>query len=253
MKKSLLLTLSLAFTFSIATAFAQRGGGMGGGQPAGPDLSGPMAKLFGENSSFSANLEFQLKDNSGQPMTMPGKIAADAGKSRFEVDMTKAAGSRMTPEMGVQMKAMGMGSMVMISVPEKKLTYLVYPGMNSYVESPMKDTGASAKLEDYKIDITELGKETLEGHPCVKNKVVVTDDKGKTHESTVWNAQDMKKFPVKIESTQNGSTVTMLFKDVKSVKPEASQFEPPAGATKYDSMMNMMQNEMMKRRGGGGQ
>jgi hypothetical protein len=45
----------------------------------------------------------------------------------------------------------------------------------------------------------------------------------------------------------------MLFKDVKLVKPEASQFEPPAGATKYDSMMNMMQNEMMKRRGGGGQ
>jgi len=40
------------------------------------------------------------------------------------------------------------------------------------------------------------------GRPsCVKNKVIVTDDKGDKHESTVWNATDLKNFPVKIETT----------------------------------------------------
>jgi len=62
---------------------------------------------------------------------------------------------------------------------------------------------------------------------------------------------DLKKFPVKVETIQEGNNVTMLFKDVKVSKPEAAQFEPPADFKKYDSMMSMMQQEMMKRMGGG--
>ena len=39
--------------------------------------------------------------------------------------------------------------------------------------------------DKFKLEATELGKETVAGHPCVKNKVIVTDDKGDKHESTV--------------------------------------------------------------------
>jgi hypothetical protein len=81
----------------------------------------------------------------------------------------------------------------------------------------------------------------------VKNKVTVTDDKGNSYESTVWNATDMKNFPVKIEQSAGGGTVTMNFKDIKLEKPSADKFDAPAGATKYDSMSAMMQQEMMKR------
>ena len=55
---------------------------------------------------------------------------------------------------------------------------------------------------DYKVETTEIGKETLDGHPCVKNKYVVTDNEGVKHESTVWNATDLKNFPVKIQTTE---------------------------------------------------
>jgi hypothetical protein len=43
----------------------------------------------------------------------------------------------------------------------------------------------------------------------------------------------------------------MLFKNVSLAKPAASLFDPPADFKKYDSVQQMMQQEMMKRMGGG--
>ena len=99
------------------------------------------------------------------------------------------------------------------------------------------------------MESTELGKETVDGHPCVKNKVVVTDKEGKKLESTVWNASDLKNFPVKMEhnDAQSG-TVTLTYKDIKLEKPEVSSFDPPANFTKAANMMEMM----MKGAGAGG-
>ena len=62
----------------------------------------------------------------------------------------------------------------------------------------------------------------------MKNRTVVADAEGNKHESTVWNATDLNKFPVKIETTESGSLLTMQYKNIKLQKPEASLFEPPA-------------------------
>ena len=67
-----------------------------------------------------------------------------------------------------------------------------------------------------------------------------------------WNATDLKKFPVKTETAESGTKVTMLFMDVKLSKPEATQFDAPAGLKRYENLMALMQEEIMKRMGGGG-
>jgi hypothetical protein len=72
----------------------------------------------------------------------------------------------------------------------------------------------------------------------------VTDNQGKKYESLVWNATDMKNFPVKIETTDQGHTTTMLFKDVKFSKPDAALFQPPADFKKYDDQMSLMMEGM---------
>ena len=46
-------------------------------------------------------------------------------------------------------------------------------------------------------------------------------------------------------------TYSNLFKNVKLSKPATGDFEPPASYDKYDNMMTMMQQVMMKRMGGG--
>lgn len=251
MKIKLQSILVAVLGLGLVSTHAQPGGGMGGG-PGGPNFGGSMSKLFGDNKTFSATLEIEAKDPNAGDTRIPGKLAFDDGKSRFEMDMTKMKNSNLPAEAMEQMKAMGMDSMVMISRPDKKTSYMVYPGLKAYAEMPLKDADSAETISKYKVETTELGKETVAGHPCVKNKVVVTDDKGKKHESTVWNATDLKKFPVKIETAEQGNKVTMLFKDVKLTKPEASLFEAPAGLKRYDNMMTLMQEEMMKRMGGGG-
>lgn len=245
--KKLIRSLAVVVLYSSLTNIqAQPGSGS-----AGPDFSGAMAKLFGDNSAFSADAEVQAKNGkAGEDMTMPGKIAFLDGKSRFEVALSQMKGGKLPPEAVEQMKSMGMDSLVMISRPDKKLTYLIYPNLQAYAEMPMQNPEATKTASEFDVKLTAEGKETIAGHACVKNKAVVTDKNGKTHEFTVWNATDLKKFPVKIETSEHNMNVVILFKDVKFTKPGASQFEPTASFKKYGSAMALMQQEMMKRTGG---
>jgi hypothetical protein len=250
MKKHFIILVSLLTGLVLLPARAQPGAG--GGAAGGPNLGGPLSKLFGSNQTFSAGMEMQVTDRAGKSVTMPGKISFDTGKSRFEFNLADMKGGQMPPDAAAQMKSMGMDQNVTIARPDKNNVYLVLPGMQSYVEMPMPKGDRAPTNADFKVDITELGKDTVDGHPCVKNKYVVTDNEGLKHESTVWNATDLKNFPVKIQTTEKGDEVTMLFKNVSLAKPAASVFEAPSGYTKYDNIQALMQQQMMKAMGGGG-
>jgi hypothetical protein len=247
MKRHPRILMFTGLCLSLVSAHAQFGPA-----PSGPNLGGPMDKLFGTNQAFSATLEFQTADRSGNTITLPGKITFDAGKSRFEVNMANAQGKQMPPDAAEQMKSMGLDQMVMVGRPDKKVAYLIYPGLQSYVETDLSEAASAATNGYYKVETAELGKETVDSHPCVKNKVTVTDKDGNKHESTVWNATDLKEFPVKIQTTEGSANTTMLFKNVSLAKPAASLFETPSDYTKYDNMQAMMQQQIMKRMGGGG-
>jgi len=248
MKKTLTLLTTALLGFGILTVQAQPGGP--GHSTGGPGFDAAFSKMFGDNQAFTAALEVQTTDSSaGRSITMPGKLSFDAGKSRFEMNMSDIKGGGMPANVAAQMKAMGMDVMVTITRLDKKMTYIVYPGMQSYVENPAAKSDET-NPDDIKVEITEISKETTGGHDCVKNKVVMTGKDGIKHESTVWNATDLKKFPVRIESNEQGQKVVMLFKDVSFKKPEASTFEAPADFAKYPSIQGMMQAVMMKKMGG---
>jgi hypothetical protein len=233
MRKHLVVLASVMVGLLVATARAQPEA------PPRPSFDGGMAKLFGDNTSFSATMEFHVTSPQGGEMIMPGKIAFLGGKSRFDMDLSNMQGGHMPPQAAARMKQMGMGRMATITLPDKKLIYLIYPDMKAYMENaPAEKSAAPA---EYKADVTRLGEETIDGHSCVKNKVVVTGPDGATHESTVWNAADLNQFPVKIQTaSEKGMATVMLFKDVKLDKPDAAQFDLPADFTKYDNMMSLM-------------
>jgi hypothetical protein len=249
MKRITAYFAAIALTATLLPSHAQ----MGGPGASGPDFADVTEKFFGEHTAFSASVEIEAQPpNAPERLTMPGKMAVLDKKSRFEMDLSQAKGGGLPPGAAEQMKQMGMDKTIIISRPDKKMSYLIYPGLTAYAEMPTKDKAATeSKDKELKVTTTELGKEKFDGHDCVKNKIVVTDKDGKNHEATVWNATDLKKFPIKLETVQQGNAVVMKFKDVKFEKPEAGQFEPPTDYKKYDSMMALMQQEMMKRMGGG--
>jgi hypothetical protein len=215
------------------------------GAPHVPDFSGATGKLFDDYSSFSATLSIRI--SGAIPTTISGRFTASDCKTRFEADMTSFTGSGIDPQKTASMLAMGMGTLISISRPDRNVKYLTYPGLNAYVEKPLSDSSSNALASRFKSETTKLGAETIDGRACIKNKVVVTVDKKDQYEFTVWNATDLKNFPVKIEQNENGTVTVMTFKDIKFDKVPADKFEVPAGATKYDNMMTMMQQEMMKR------
>ena len=244
----LLAFLSLISASLVCEAQVQprrgRAGGAGGmGGPPQPQFGGSMLKLFGENKAFTANLQMETKIEAG-PMSVPGKMALLDGKSRFEMDATKIKGGGIPPGAAEQMKQMGMAEIINISRPDKNENYLIYPGLKAYAVMPAeKESATAAEKADMKK--TELGKETVNGQATTKYKVEIKD--GTVHESTIWSATDLKGFPIKIETTNEGIPSTMTFTDVKLEKPEESLFNPPADFQRYNDVGAMMRESMMKR------
>jgi Domain of unknown function (DUF4412) len=216
---------------------------------AGAQMGNGLEKLFGENKTFSATLESQVSNPQQGATSVTGKMYFDNGNSRFEIDMTQMKNGQMNPQAVAQMKAMGMDRMVAVAKADKKTAYLIYPNLQAYAEVHQRN--ASATNSDFKTQTTKLGEEKVDGHSCVKNKVVVTDAEGAQHEYTVWDASDLKNFPVKIEMTNQDTDVVMLFKNISLSKPDASLFAAPTSYKRYDSPQELMQEEVMKRMGGG--
>src|SRR6476646_3166256 len=95
-----------------------------------------MKELFGENSAFTANMQIDSKTQNGRA-TVPGKIVFLDGKSRFEMDASKMQRGDMPSGAAEQIKAMGMAEVVSITIPEKKESYLIYPGLKAYAVMPL--------------------------------------------------------------------------------------------------------------------
>jgi hypothetical protein len=211
----------------------------------GPQVSAPMSELFGEHKAFTATIKNDIKTGD-ETLSMPCKMSFLDGKCRLDVDLTQSKGSQMAPGMGQELKALGMAEMTVITYSGKDTQLLIYPGLKSYAEIANTSATGTNGASKAKMTSTELGKETIEGHPCVKNKVLITDAQGKASEATVWNASDLKNFPVRIDTVDGTTKNSMVFSAVKFDKPDAKLFEAPSGYTRYTSVEAMMQQMIMK-------
>lgn len=221
-------------------------------QPQLPGLDAAMSKLFGNNNAFTATASARLLDEKGaETMSMPMTYALLDGKIRSEIDMTQVKSKEMPAEAGAALKQIGIDKMVSIVRPDKQTQFVVYPGLRGYAEAPVSKGQASAGGDqDYKIETTKLGNETIDGHPCVKNKVTISGKGTDKQEAIVWNATDLKDFPIKIQTQQTGGgLLVMTYANIKLERPDAKLFEPPAGFEKHDSVEKLLQSAMMKMLG----
>jgi len=217
---------------------------MPGGSPAGVDLT--LLKLMEKVAAFSAKAEARVLDKEqNELVTTPMTFSKLDDKVRVEVDLSQIKGKSVTPADAARMKELGLDRVVSITRPDKKQMYIIYPGLRSYVSMALSKEDAEAATKP-RLEATVLGKETLDGHSCVKNKVVVTDPSGQKREVLVWNATDLKEFPIQIQTTENGTAVVMRYSDVKFARPDAKLFDPPAGFAKFADLQEMMQSRALK-------
>lgn len=218
-------------------AEAARGGmrGMGGGRAA-----AQFAELFGKHINFSATADMSMKGRRGME-SMEMKYAMLDGQLRVDFDMSKLKSEGMTPDTVARMKQMGMDRTTTIVRPGKA-TVMIYPELKGYVDIQPRRAASGGKPP--KIEKTRIGTETVDGHPCIKYKIIATSPNGRTSEMTTWEATDLQGFPIKNQITRQRGTVTMTFKDIDLSKPAASLFETPTGYKHYASVRDLVMSHM---------
>jgi Domain of unknown function (DUF4412) len=211
-------------------------------------MNASMVKLFGSNTNFVSKAEARVVDKNQRETTkMSMGFDMLAGKIRLDIDIANVKSREMPPELITNMKQMGMDQTITILLPDQKSIISIYPGLKSYAESPMPKEDVEAAAKQYKLEKTHVAKETIDGHPCDKENVTLTDSAGAKEHVTVWYAADLKDFPIQMQIPNEDSTLTMKFTDVKLGRPELSQFQAPAGMTKYDNVNALMSDAVTKK------
>ncbi len=205
-------------------------------------VSGGLVKLFGTQSGFSARTDVQVLDtNRQETLRTPMNFALLDGKVRMDFEMTLMRGKAVQPAIVNGMKQIGLDRVASIIRLDKRITHVLFAGAASYVDMEISPADAEAAEKNVQVQRTALGKETLDKHPCTKNKMVVRNAKGMTLlEATTWNAEDLKDFPVQIAVQAKEGTTIMHFTQIQLARPAAAQFEVPASYTKYGSAETLM-------------
>jgi hypothetical protein len=86
----------------------------------------------------------------------------------------------------------------------------------------------------------------VDGHPCNIEKIVVTRPDGKTIESKVWEAQDLKGIPVKIESHTGEFTLSAVYRNISMETPDQQLFTVPEKCTSFEKMGQVVEQKIVK-------
>jgi len=203
-------------------ASAQLPAGSAGG------MNAALILLFGENTSFTSQVEARVTDPAhNESLRMPMNFAALDSKVRVEIDVAQIQSPNLSAQQVTEMKNAGLGRIISIIRPDKKVSYILYPGVQSYVVVPMPKEEAEVLASHLKINKTVLGKETMDGHPCLKHHITVTNGERTVLDAVTWNASDLKDFPVQIETKDKTNTSTLHFRQIQFARPEAKLFEIP--------------------------
>lgn len=199
-----------------------------------------IMQLFGK-TAFTSQAEVSVKGD--QNITMDVEFAVMDGQTCSTIDLGAMRSEMIPAAMMAQMKSAGLDKVRSITRQDSAEIVMVYPNAKSYVAFTPPGAKAADKSEA-KIAVTDLGKETLHGTECTKQKIVITDEKGATSEVLAW--VNDKKQPVQLQAALEGTTVTMVFKKIDDKKPDAALFKAPPAFTKYETPQALMMARMME-------
>ena len=114
------------------------------------------------------------------------------------------------------------------------------PGQAKMLPSPLE------LLQGKIVKRTSAGKEVVEGHPCNIESLAVSRPDGKIIESKVWEAEDLKGIPVKIESYLEGVTLQALYRDIVVGAPSEALFTVPERCTPFEKMGQVAEMKTLK-------
>ena len=148
-------------------------------------------KMFGTNNC-TARCDVKILNDSFKETSTEGFLLLN-GKTRQEMDISQFKAQMFPP---AAVRQMGIDLQVVVLRPDLKLTYNIYPRLKAYVIRTLPQEDAAAWNKEPTMEVTEMGKETVGGHPCVKEKFTVTTGDGRKRETLkFWPGVRLEGFP----------------------------------------------------------
>ncbi|MCX7966235.1 MAG: DUF4412 domain-containing protein, partial [Syntrophorhabdaceae bacterium] len=142
----------------------------------------------------------------------------------------------------------GMKGVVTILLNDAKKIITLNTNKKLYHEQPLKqhDRMVSFYDPDVVFEKKKIGTEKIDGHPCNKYDAIYyrKSNPKEKQKALIWEATDLKDFPIKMELESPQGKITILYKDIKLGAAKASMFEVPKGYKKANSVHEVMGMEM---------
>jgi len=190
-------------------------------------LGGPAVVLLTNFPGYSARLDTDIRRPYSQSV-VAGPLLHRNGRLVFQ------------PEEIVSKKRAGAG-MIFIWDANLKRGWAVSEALQGYapVTPPVEITAVEYDAEaPFSINVN--------GHPCHQTRAKVTRADGSIASYRIWQADDLRHFPVRIQSDSGGKPMTLNFSEIRLESPGEQLFNPPDGFVKYNSPVALM-NELIIR------
>jgi hypothetical protein len=202
------------------------------GQEAPPDfLSGPAAMLLTNLDGFSATVVAYGPWTGGAKSTVTGDLLEREGRFIFQPS------SRASKKK----KTLMQGGMFFIWDEGSHSGWVLSDPLQA--QAPMSSSVNGTNIVWNTASATQ---EEANGHPCRRLEAVVGCNDGQSARFTVWQAEDAKRLPVRIQSTSGSRQFTLDLSDIRMDLPAQELFTPPADFTKYATPVALM-NELIIR------
>lgn len=206
--------------------------------PSDPLVGDALRAVFGTNRVFTATGRAHVSlPGPGGTMVLAVSNAMSGDNLRFDLRPLNVPGGGDL-DIANLLGGLGMDQFTLLGLAGGRGSYVVHAGLKAY--APV-EPGAGAAALPPKVERTPLGEETVSGRRCEKHRVTVTSPGGAPQTLTVWNAPDLRGFPLQIEMAAQGATVRLSFGEVRFTAPPPAAFALPAGYEQHASIEDMMQ------------
>lgn len=220
-------------------------------------LAATLSELLSDTRSFTANAEMQLPAAPpDEAITLRFGTAMRDGLMRWDLGVNQLS-AWLEPEMLQQFRAAKVDR-VLFFLQSEQPARVVIPGLPGYAETPLKNDSplhAQAGAAIGHLQKVEVGREVIDGHPCVKYRLWQNDNNGKAipgRDAAVWQATDLNNLPIQLAVRMPQGLWQFRFRKIRMTRPDEKYFQIPASYTRYPDNGALLQAATAKALGAGG-
>lgn len=218
-----------------------------------PFLAAALSEFFSDSREFSARAELSLPNRSPGD-SIPIGLAMSEGRMRWQLNMSQVRSAHFPPERIALLKQMKLDSVILYLQPDSQLM-AAFPRMKAWVETPppkAKNIQEAAQSKIGGMKKTPLGKETVDGHPCLKYRLTVPEENNPNQVAVTWEATDLNNLPIKVMVKIEGQIYGLQLRNILPGKSDERLFQPPPGYTKSASFTSLFQESWLRNLGNSG-